>query len=169
MGSLALVTGCPPSSRNDIAHTLAPHPAPDAYNPTHLMHAPRPCRFPLQKEKESSGIPDVPGGANKLIEVEFASIEDRKLRGSLRDASYIEAQVTALQVRGGGRAKSSVGGERREEGRGGGGVGAPSGTPPTSRPWPLPCRGQVRQTGSARVRKQLESGKDRRCMLGEPS
>ena len=53
-----------------------------------------------QKEKESSGIPDVPGGGSKLLEVSFASIEDRKLRGSLRDASYIEAQITALQVLG---------------------------------------------------------------------
>lgn len=43
-------------------------------------------------------MPDVPGGNNKLIEVEFATIEDRKLRGSLRDVGAIEAQVTAIQV-----------------------------------------------------------------------
>lgn len=51
-----------------------------------------------EKEKEASGIPDVPGGANKLVDVEYAAIEDRKLRGSLKDPSYIEAQVTALQI-----------------------------------------------------------------------
>ncbi|KAI8472055.1 MAG: hypothetical protein J3K34DRAFT_415554 [Monoraphidium minutum] len=51
-----------------------------------------------EREKESSGVPDVPGGNNKLIDVEFATIDDRKLRGSLRDVSYIETQVTALQI-----------------------------------------------------------------------
>jgi hypothetical protein len=44
-----------------------------------------------QREKEAGGVPDVNG--NKLVEVELASIEDRKLRGSLRDANYVEAQV----------------------------------------------------------------------------
>jgi hypothetical protein len=47
----------------------------------------------VQKEKETSGIPDVPGGGNKLVAVEYATIEDKKLRGSLRDAGFIEAQV----------------------------------------------------------------------------
>ncbi|KIZ04855.1 hypothetical protein MNEG_3102 [Monoraphidium neglectum] len=50
------------------------------------------------KEKETSGIPDVPGGGNKLVAVEYATIEDKKLRGSLRDAGFIEAQVTAIQI-----------------------------------------------------------------------
>jgi hypothetical protein len=36
----------------------------------------------------------VPGGAKgKLLEVEFAFTEDKKLRGQLRDANAIEAQV----------------------------------------------------------------------------
>lgn len=53
----------------------------------------------LQKEKEGSGLADVPRGAQgKLLEVEFAFTEDRKLRGQLRDASAIEAQITALQI-----------------------------------------------------------------------
>jgi hypothetical protein len=52
----------------------------------------------LQKEKETSGVPDLPGGGSKLVELELYSIADRKLRGSLRDAGYIESQVTALQV-----------------------------------------------------------------------
>ena len=59
----------------------------------------------LQGEKESSGLPDAPSSAGgKVIEVEYASIADRKLRGSLKDPGFLEAQVTALQVRGGIRA-----------------------------------------------------------------
>lgn len=55
--------------------------------------------FAPQREKEASGLADVPGGAKgKLLEVEFAFTEDRKLRGQLRDASAIEAQITALQI-----------------------------------------------------------------------
>lgn len=45
-------------------------------------------------EKQSGGVPDVPSSVSgKVIEVEFASVEDKKLRGALRDPSYIEAQV----------------------------------------------------------------------------
>ncbi|KAI8465256.1 MAG: hypothetical protein J3K34DRAFT_454792 [Monoraphidium minutum] len=51
-----------------------------------------------EREKEAAGIPDVPGGASKLVELELYSVADRKLRGGLRDPTYIEAQVTALQV-----------------------------------------------------------------------
>jgi hypothetical protein len=52
--------------------------------------------FTLQREKEASGLADVPGGAKgKLLEVEFAFTEDKKLRGQLRDANAIEAQVHA--------------------------------------------------------------------------
>lgn len=51
------------------------------------------------KEKEAAGVPDVPSSASsKLVEVEYAVTEDRKLRGQLRDPSGIEAQVTALQI-----------------------------------------------------------------------
>ena len=40
----------------------------------------------LQREKEASGLADVPGGAKgKLLEVEYAFTEDKKLRGQLRD------------------------------------------------------------------------------------
>jgi hypothetical protein len=49
----------------------------------------------LQREKEASGLADVPGGSKgKLLEVEFAFTEDRKLRGQLRDPGAIEAQVS---------------------------------------------------------------------------
>lgn len=52
-----------------------------------------------EREKEASGLADVPGGSKgKLLEVEYAFTEDRKLRGQLRDPSAIEAQVTALQI-----------------------------------------------------------------------
>lgn len=52
-----------------------------------------------EREKEASGLADVPGGSKgKLLEVEFAFTEDRKLRGQLRDPGAIEAQVTALQI-----------------------------------------------------------------------
>ncbi|KAG1679232.1 hypothetical protein FOA52_009261 [Chlamydomonas sp. UWO 241] len=51
------------------------------------------------KEKESSGVPDVPSSVSRrALEVEFATTEDRKLRGSLRDPTAIEAAVTALQI-----------------------------------------------------------------------
>lgn len=51
------------------------------------------------KEKEASGVTDVPGAASgKVIEVEYAALEDKKLRGQLKDAGFIEAQTTALQV-----------------------------------------------------------------------
>lgn len=52
----------------------------------------------LQREKEASGLADVPGGAKgKLLEVEYAFTEDKKLRGQLRDPSAIEAQVGQQQ------------------------------------------------------------------------
>lgn len=48
----------------------------------------------VQREKEASGLADVPGGSKgKLLEVEYAFTEDKKLRGQLRDPSAIEAQV----------------------------------------------------------------------------
>ncbi len=48
----------------------------------------------VQREKEASGLADVPGGSKgKLLEVEYAFTEDRKLRGQLRDPGAIEAQV----------------------------------------------------------------------------
>mmetsp|Transcript_7847 Transcript_7847/g.19568 ORF Transcript_7847/g.19568 Transcript_7847/m.19568 type:complete len:381 (-) Transcript_7847:883-2025(-) len=51
------------------------------------------------KEKEGSGIPDLPSSASsRVVEVEFAVTEDKKLRSQLRDPSGIEAQVTALQI-----------------------------------------------------------------------
>lgn len=51
------------------------------------------------KEKESSGVPDVPGSASsKVIEVEFAALEDKRLRSQLKDPNFIEAQTTALQI-----------------------------------------------------------------------
>ncbi|KAG2494454.1 hypothetical protein HYH03_007506 [Edaphochlamys debaryana] len=51
------------------------------------------------REKEASGVPDVPGAAaSKLLEVEFAALEDKKLRSQLKDPNFIEAQTTALQI-----------------------------------------------------------------------
>jgi hypothetical protein len=61
-----------------------------------LSFAPFHC-IALQREKEASGLADVPGGAKgKLLEVEYAFTEDKKLRGQLRDANAIEAQVRRL-------------------------------------------------------------------------
>lgn len=46
-------------------------------------------------EKLSGGVPDVPSSVSgKVIEVEFALVEDKKLRGALRNPGYIEAQVS---------------------------------------------------------------------------
>jgi len=51
------------------------------------------------KEKESAGVPDVAGGArDRVVEVELAVTEDRRLRGQLRNAGAIENQVTAMQI-----------------------------------------------------------------------
>ncbi|KAL3132062.1 hypothetical protein ABBQ32_008676 [Trebouxia sp. C0010 RCD-2024] len=50
-----------------------------------------------QREKENGGLPDLPSG-NRLIEVEYAEIEDRKVRNQLQNVSAIERQVTALQI-----------------------------------------------------------------------
>ena len=36
------------------------------------------------REKENSGVPDLPFG-NRLIDCEYASISDRRLRGQLRE------------------------------------------------------------------------------------
>ena len=49
------------------------------------------------KEKESAGVPNL-ANAGKLIELEYASIEDRKIRGLLRDVSTLELKITALQI-----------------------------------------------------------------------
>lgn len=51
------------------------------------------------REKEASGVPDVPGAASgKVLEVEFAALEDKKLRSQLKNPQDIEAQTTALQI-----------------------------------------------------------------------
>lgn len=51
------------------------------------------------REKEASGLPDIASSASsKLVEVEYAFTEDRKLRSQLRDVGAVEAAVTALQV-----------------------------------------------------------------------
>lgn len=49
------------------------------------------------REKENGGVPDLPSG-NRLIEVEYAEIQDRKVRGQLSNVGAIERQVTALQI-----------------------------------------------------------------------
>lgn len=52
-----------------------------------------------QKEKEGSGVPDVPSSmGSRCVEVEFAVTEDKKLRGSLRDPNSMEAAVTSMQI-----------------------------------------------------------------------
>ena len=48
-------------------------------------------------EKDSSGLPDLASN-NKLVEVEFAVTEDKRLRGSLRDAYAVETTITAIQI-----------------------------------------------------------------------
>ena len=65
------------------------------------------------REKESGGALDVPG-FGKLIELEYAQVADRKLRGQLRNVSNLELQARAWpkavkmqkRVRGGGGAQS---------------------------------------------------------------
>lgn len=51
------------------------------------------------REKEAAGVPDVPGSASsRLLELEFATTEDRKIRGLLRDPTAVETKITALQI-----------------------------------------------------------------------
>lgn len=45
----------------------------------------------------AAGVPDLPS-ANQLVELEFASIGDKKLRGQLRSADQIEMQITAMFI-----------------------------------------------------------------------
>lgn len=49
------------------------------------------------REKEATGIPDLPN-SGKLVELEFAAIEDRKIRGQLRNLGALETKITAMQV-----------------------------------------------------------------------
>jgi rhodanese-related sulfurtransferase len=49
------------------------------------------------REKEQAGLPDLPN-AGKLVELEFATIEDRKVRGQLRDIGRLEIMITAMQI-----------------------------------------------------------------------
>jgi rhodanese-related sulfurtransferase len=49
------------------------------------------------REKESGGALDVPGGG-RLIELEYAQVEDRKLRGQLRNVPRLELLVTSEEV-----------------------------------------------------------------------
>ena len=48
------------------------------------------CR--TNNEKEYAGIPDLPR-RDRLIELEYASVTDRKIRGQLRNVDTIEKQA----------------------------------------------------------------------------
>lgn len=48
------------------------------------------CRTAI--EKELAGIPDIPNG-NRLIELEYVSVTDRKIRNQLRNVGAIEKTV----------------------------------------------------------------------------
>lgn len=48
------------------------------------------CR--TQNEKEYAGIPDLPK-RDRLVELQYASVADRKIRGQLRNVDSIEKQV----------------------------------------------------------------------------
>lgn len=54
-----------------------------------------------QREKETGGVPELPSSFNRRsYEVEFASCDDKRLRGALRDPKGMEAIVTCLQIAG---------------------------------------------------------------------
>ena len=42
--------------------------------------------------QETSGSPDLPAG-QRLIELEYATLDDRRLRSQLRDVAALELQV----------------------------------------------------------------------------
>lgn len=50
-----------------------------------------------QREKEVGGVPDLPV-RDRLVDLDYAVIQDKKLRGALRNVGVVEANVTALQV-----------------------------------------------------------------------
>lgn len=50
-----------------------------------------------RREKESSGVPNV-REKKQYIEIEFASIEDGKLRKVLKDVPALESTITSLQI-----------------------------------------------------------------------
>ncbi len=50
------------------------------------------CR--TDREKESGGIPDIPT-PGRLVELEYAAISDRKMRGQLRNPGEIEKTVSS--------------------------------------------------------------------------
>ena len=50
------------------------------------------CDCRTSSEKEYTGIPDVPN-SNRLIELEYAQVSDRKIRGLLRNVGDVEKQV----------------------------------------------------------------------------
>jgi rhodanese-related sulfurtransferase len=53
------------------------------------------------RDKESQGLPEVASSASgRVLEVEFASTDDRRLRSALRDPQGVELKVTALQIAG---------------------------------------------------------------------
>ena len=52
------------------------------------------CVHRTEREKESGGLPDLPN-SGRLVELEYAVIEDRKVRAQLRNVSAIEQQVRA--------------------------------------------------------------------------
>lgn len=45
--------------------------------------------------QESSGTPDLPSN-QRLIELEYASMDDRRLRGQMRDVPALELQVSPI-------------------------------------------------------------------------
>lgn len=49
------------------------------------------------RDKEQQGLPDL-SNAGKLVELEYATIEDRKIRGQLRDIGALEIKITAMQI-----------------------------------------------------------------------
>ena len=52
-----------------------------------------------ETEKISSGIPDLPGSArSSLVSMTNDAIADRAIRGQLRDAARIEAEIAALKI-----------------------------------------------------------------------
>eukprot|EP00898_Chlorokybus_atmophyticus_P001397 jgi/Chlat1/2258/Chrsp17S02570 len=52
-----------------------------------------------EDEKRRSGVPKLPRGAqNKLVNVEADQIDDRKLRGSLRNVKNVEVKIAAIKI-----------------------------------------------------------------------
>lgn len=51
------------------------------------------------RDKDMTGVPDLPGGASsRLVELEFAITENKRVRNQLKNPDEVETKMTAMQI-----------------------------------------------------------------------